>query len=823
MIRVGGAVVIALVLSGCHGGSSRSAGVTDAPPADSPTEAVTLAPSLACLRQHPFIVEFDTLIDTQSQYSYNTFDGDEAPLPPNLYRDAPSANGLPKPQATAPIVCGTNRQYRTGVARVDITGPWAGRSRAGMEAPIDLLSGLNQRVFARAFVIGEDCTGSSVVLVNADLGFMHRSVRDAVIQRLADNPATSEIDPNSLLLAATHTHNFSGGYSHDLMFSALHGGHKPDVLGEIVEGISEAITEAWLQSRQAQPGDLSLAMNELLHTNANRHASGYRQNTQAERSRYRDVNGNDQLTNILATQLNLYDAGGQLRGLLNWYAVHPTAGMMGTLAHGDSKGYAAITLERAFNRSERKTPFVAGFLQSDEGDVVPIRYVDNEQPGQPRLPPLLTSVLGEDVTDDLANVAVSGTRQASNALELAVQPQQYVIHGSIDYRMRYIDFSDQTVTDPVILASLQHPPELDSPVKRTCDPVYGMSSVGKEAFGKYQTCESAATVPADEFFNDLSSGDLQRSSGDIAKTGMCVMGHVDLSAASGPDYSCQAEKAYLFGTGDQGPAYTQVDLPFQILRIGNFAIVSLPWEITTMAGRRIRETVLNELRMIGVDFIVIAGLANEYAQYITTREEYARQGYEAASNHFGPWSLAAARQALRAMSLAMVNGQPRSPARVGTTEPHLPNVLATDPLIADVPARGPFTAPIVDVESQYAIGERLIFSYQAGYPNNNSYRKSHYFEIERQMAGGTWVPWLTDTDPGTILHWKGNPPGPMLGSPESILEIDWYISRDTPPGRYRIIYRTTTREVPGSNTFTEYEATTEAFEIVGAASDCVSG
>lgn len=823
MIRAVYVVAIMLALYGCgSGGSSGSASPVALPSPGTTDEALLQNPALSCLREHPFVTEFDVLIDTQDQYTYNTFDGDEPPLPPNLYRDAPSASGLPKPQATGPVACGSNTLYRSGVARVDITGPWAGRGRAGIEAPVDLLNGLNQRVFARAFVIAEDCSGSSVVLVNADLGFMHRSVRDAVLQRLQNNPATADIDPNSVMITATHTHNFSGGYSHDRMFSGLHGGHKADVLAEIVDGIAEAVTTAWEQSRQAQPGKLSLAMNELLHTNANRHRSGYLQHTQAERNRYLDIQGKDQFTNRLAMQLNLHDASGRLKGLLNWFAVHPTAALSGTLAHGDSKGYAAITLERAVNRNDRNNPFVAGFLQSDEGDVVPIRYVDNEKPGLPRLPPLLTGVLGEHVDDNLANVAISGVRQASNALTLVKQPAQHVVKGSIDYRMRFIDFSDQVVTDPVILSSLPHPPELDEPVKRTCDPVYGMSSVGKEAFGKYQTCESAATVPAEEFFSDLSNGNLQRSVGDIAKIAMCVLGHVDLSAATGPDYSCQAEKPYFLGTGTHGPANTQVELPFQILRVGNLAIVALPWEITTMAGRRIRETVLNELKTIGVDFVVIAGLANEYAQYLTTREEYARQGYEGASNHFGPWTLAAARQALRAISLDMVNGVPDYPARLAVTEPDLPNTLLTDPLVADVPSQAAFADPIADVKSQYTIGERLLFSYQAGFPNNDTYRNGHYFEIERQGADGAWVTWLTDTDPETTLHWKGNPPAPLQLSPESILEIEWYIARNTPPGRYRIVYRTTTREVPGSDTLKEYEAITRAFDIGGTASDCVS-
>ena len=57
-------------------------------------------------------------------------------------------------------------------------------------------------------------------------------------------------------------------------------------------------------------------------------------------------------------------------------------------------------------------------------------------------------------------------------------------------------------------------------------------------------------------------------------------------------------------------------------------------EFTTMAGRRLRESVKEVLvaygnREFGDDtYIVIAGLTNAYSQYITTFEEYQIQRYE---------------------------------------------------------------------------------------------------------------------------------------------------------------------------------------------------
>lgn len=66
-------------------------------------------------------------------------------------------------------------------------------------------------------------------------------------------------------------------------------------------------------------------------------------------------------------------------------------------------------------------------------------------------------------------------------------------------------------------------------------------------------------------------------------------------------------------------------LPIQIFQIGQFVILSVPGEFTTMAGRRLRDavkTVLSGDKSFGSNIhVVIAGLTNTYSQYVTTYEE----------------------------------------------------------------------------------------------------------------------------------------------------------------------------------------------------------
>ena len=82
-----------------------------------------------------------------------------------------------------------------------------------------------------------------------------------------------------------------------------------------------------------------------------------------------------------------------------------------------------------------------------------------------------------------------------------------------------------------------------------------------------------------------------------------------------------------------------------------------------MAGRRLRESVKEVLVTYGKGefgddtYIVIAGLANSYSQYITTIEEYQIQRYEGGSTLFGPHTLSAYIQEFKKLVKSMLEGK----------------------------------------------------------------------------------------------------------------------------------------------------------------------
>jgi neutral ceramidase len=77
-------------------------------------------------------------------------------------------------------------------------------------------------------------------------------------------------------------------------------------------------------------------------------------------------------------------------------------------------------------------------------------------------------------------------------------------------------------------------------------------------------------------------------------------------------------------------------LPVQVVRIGGAALVGLPFELSVETGRRIEAAVGREVAAHGVDRVVVTSVANEYAGYCTTPEEYGEQRYEGGHTLYGP-------------------------------------------------------------------------------------------------------------------------------------------------------------------------------------------
>ncbi|KAL6987720.1 ceramidase [Sarracenia purpurea var. burkii] len=128
-------------------------------------------------------------------------------------------------------------------------------------------------------------------------------------------------------------------------------------------------------------------------------------------------------------------------------------------------------------------------------------------------------------------------------------------------------------------------------------------------------------------------------------------------AAMGFDFAAgttDGPGAFDFKPADDTPSV----LPVQILRMGQLITLSVPGELTTTAGRCLRDAVKMVLTSGGNgEFnsnvrVVIAGLTNAYSQYVTTFEEY-----QGASTLYGPYTLDAYIQEFGKLAVVIVSGQ----------------------------------------------------------------------------------------------------------------------------------------------------------------------
>lgn len=69
----------------------------------------------------------------------------------------------------------------------------------------------------------------------------------------------------------------------------------------------------------------------------------------------------------------------------------------------------------------------------------------------------------------------------------------------------------------------------------------------------------------------------------------------------------------------------------QYFRLGPVSLVGLPGEFTTMAGRRVQRSVQN----VTGSTVILAGLCNNYINYIATPEEYDYQDFEGGATIHG--------------------------------------------------------------------------------------------------------------------------------------------------------------------------------------------
>ncbi|KAM6502746.1 Neutral/alkaline nonlysosomal ceramidase [Amanita muscaria] len=239
-----------------------------------------------------------------------------------------------------------------------------------------------------------------------------------------------------------------------------------------------------------------------------------------------------------------------------------------------------------------------------------------------------------------------------------------------------------------------------------------------------------------------------------------------------------------------------------MLRVGNFVVLILPGELTTMAGRRMREALRAKLISAGVlgqdAYIVIAGPGNTYAHYVATREEYAVQRYEGASTIYGQFTLDAYIDKYSSLVPFLADNVSAAPSSDPPPPEQVSKAIAlqTGVVFDAAPLGSKFGQVLKDVNSTpYGVGDTVSALFVGANPRNNLRLESTFLTIDC-MVNGVWKTVRSDSHPSTVFRWTRT--NTVLAT--STVEISWTIESGTPGGKYRITYFGDYKPIIGSIT-----------------------
>lgn len=495
------------------------------------------------------------------------------------------------PHAPAPPPFPANKEFAAGAAKIDITPPvgfpMGNYAEGGVWA-----YGTWTHLYARALYI-QDAKQHAVTLVSCDLGSIPASLGDRVAEILAHDGETTSthLGREQIILCATGTHHGPANFSSTEFFNDgmnLSPGFDPDLHDFLAERIASCIRTAFERrtpatirfSRIRMRGDSPRAADPENSALAN--------------------DGERPLLVNRSPLAFLRDGDGE--NIQSGAASSPTSAPTNSFPYIAAyrevvPTIAAMTLRRKIDHA---IIGVAAFLAVQSPSVSRVTCVYNGE------------LLG-------ASAIFAEHRIASNpsAAGDVAAPVVAIFNGAEGDVVTTSQKSGRAST--LYYANLI----ADSILGAADDaadsiPPLGQSGLGITTSGAPDKAESGYAV----------EGDIQSS---FARK---PLGETD--RVPRPKYPGEPFLQTIFSF-ETYPA----EVPIGVYRIGPIVIATLPGEFTTMMGQRIRIAVESALASENQGApgdsprpeILLAGMANEYASYFATPEEYAAQSYE------GMWTL----------------------------------------------------------------------------------------------------------------------------------------------------------------------------------------
>lgn len=730
-------------------------------------------------------------------------------------------------------------QYLLGVGKGDITGPVVEVNLMGYADPKQLGTGLRQRLYSRAFIVGDtENPADRFVYLVLDIQSGDTAVRYGILSGLRDlGPEYAVYQNHNVAVTGTHSHSGPAGWLNYLLPQITSKGFDHQGYRAIVDGAILSIVRA---HEALQPGYLSIGSTKVEGANINRSLFAYLANPEDERAKYNVSSEDDGSVEKSLTLLKFQRASdGKNIGVLTWFPTHGTS-MYGnnTIITGDNKGVAAYLFEKSASKDPSAAEgFVAGFSQADVGDTSP-------------------NVLGaycEDGSGEMCSFENSTCPSDGRSQKCHARGPFYTADDTGTSSCFEIG-RRQFVPAKALYDELNvNPVPVQGPWVKSFHTFHNMS----DFTFNLPNGTTVSTCPAAlgwSFAAGTSDGpgafDFTQHDGDPSNTSpvwRVVSGA--LKEPSDEQRACHGAKPILLDVGEvQKPyAWTPNVVDVQVLRVGQLLVVVSPGEATTMAGRRWKEAVRAESTALFSDegdnaarrpaapspVVVLGGPANSYTHYIATEEEYSIQRYEGASTLYGPHTLAAYIN----VTLAHL---PLLGARAPSDPPQPPAAFPPDntnrslSFITGVVRDGPplgraFGDVKQDVRRFYRSGAPVSAVFVGANPRNDLRLGRTYAAVEKlEVVGGgggqaeeegegekgeLWRTVRDDSDWALVFRWRRT--SEVLATSE--VEITWETDREPEgeepgPGVYRIRYYGDWKSIGG--TVTGFEGVTGAFTLV---------
>ncbi|KAM3834331.1 neutral ceramidase [Vipera latastei] len=673
--------------------------------------------------------------------------------------------------------------YLIGVGREDCTGPIAEVPFVGYGESNQKGGGILSRQYCRTFILAERKNNAKrVIYVVAETGMMSQRVRLQVMKQLKDKYGDL-YNHNNVIITATHTHSGPGGYFQNTLLMITSGGLIRPTLNAIVNGILKSIDMAHQNMVQ---GHIFMGTGLVENSQINRSPLSYLQNPVSERRRY-SSNVDKEMT-----VLKMVANNGQEIGMFSWFAIHPVSmNNSNHLVNSDNVGYAAYLFEQEKNEGylPGKGPFVAAFTSSNLGDVSPNtkgpHCINTGEPcenmgnycliGGAKM--CIATGPGKDM---FQSTQIIGRHVYSNAKEIYMKASKE-IDGPISSVHRWVDMSNITV-------------QLNSThTGKTCKPALGYSFAAGTMDGPGMFNFTQGTTEGHPFWDGIRDAFLVQPSNE--------------------SIACHKPKPILLPTGELTKPYPWQShiIDIQMFTIGSAAILALPGEFTTMAGRRVREAVKKEFEIqgkAGMD-IIISGLCSVYTHYVTTYEEYQVQRYEGGSTIFGPHTLSAYIQLFQGLARALATNTTQDLPNI--PEPPILNITNLNflpPVIDAKPLGQTYGDVLQDVQPTYKMGQIAEVHFVGANPRSSAEYMSNFTFLTVEKYDNISKGWQVlhdDASWDTRLIWKKG----KLGQSTSIIE--WHIPRTAELGKYRIQYFGHSKQLFGS--VQAFNGSSSTFEV----------